>query len=341
MKKMIALITVLALLCASASAMALTPYVNIATQAVGTSYYALGTGIAKIITEKTDGINATVLPYSGPDEWMVEVPDGTVGLGIISAIDMAWAYKGEAAFDTPYSELRLVMSGNWSNHCTMTVLESSDIKTVADIKGKRVGYEYGGNKLTVQLVDAALAAAGLSIADCVQVPLADLSSALRALQERRVDVVFSGSSTTPASVQLDESLGVRVLPLGGLTPEDIANGVPENIQSILDQYVPGATALVCPVSGTVKEPTVLTSYPIQMCASTQLTEDDVYAITKAIYENYQELADVHAWGKSWTPENFVLDTFSVPYHDGAVKLYKEMGIWTDAAEATQNALLGK
>lgn len=66
-----------------------------------------------------------------------------------------------------------------------------------------------------------------------------------------------------------------------------------------------------------------------------------YTIMKAIYENYEELADVHAWGAQWIPENYVQKDFKVPYHDGAVKLYKEVGLWTDEAEATQNALLGK
>lgn len=312
--------------------------VNIATQAVGTSYYSMGTGIAKIITDNTP-IQATILPYAGPDAWMPEFNDGTITLEVISSMDMYWAYTGTVNYTTASEDTRLLLSGNWSNHCTMTVLESSGITSIKDLVGKRVGYEYGGNKLTVNLIDAALASVGLTIDDCVAVPLADLSSAQRALQERRVDCIFTGSSTTPSSVQLDESIGIRVLPLGDLTPADIANGTPENVQSILDQYVPGATARVCPVSGTVKEDTVLTSYPIQMGVSAKLSEDDVYTIMKAIYENYAQLADVHAWGADWIPENYVVENFQVPYHDGAVKFYKEVGLWTDAAEATQAALL--
>jgi len=312
--------------------------VNIATQAVGTSYYAMGTGIAKIITDNTP-IQATILPYAGPDAWMPEFNDGTITLEVISAMDMYWAYSGTVNYTVPSEDTRLLLSGNWSNHCTMTVLESSGITSIKDLAGKRVGYEYGGNKLTVNLIDAALASVGLTIDDCVAVPLADLTSAQRALQERRVDCIFTGSSTTPSSVQLDESIGVRVLPLGDLSPADIADGVPEEIQSILDQYVPGATAMVCPVSGTVKEDTVLTSYPIQMGISAKLSEDDVYTIMKAIYENHEQLADVHAWGAQWIPENYIVENFQVPYHDGAVKFYKEVGLWTDAAEATQNALL--
>jgi TRAP transporter TAXI family solute receptor len=324
----------------AAMAADLPPYVNIATQAVGTSYYAVGAGIAKIITDMTP-INATVLPYSGPDEWMVDVTDGTVTLGLLSAIDLAWAYTGTVNYDEPYDELRLVASGNWSYHTTMTVREDSDIMSYFDLAGHKIGYEYGGNKLTVLLVDAALASAGLTIEDCVPIPLADLSTAQRALQERRVEVIFTGSNTTPSSVELDTAIGLRVLPLAGLTPEDIADGVPEEVQSVLDEYVPGATAKVAPAAGTLDEPTVLISYPIQLCASTVLTDDDVYAITKAIYENYQQLAEVNVWGKSWTPENFVIDSFSVPYHDGAIRFFKEVGLWTEAAQARQDMLLNK
>lgn len=314
--------------------------VNIASQAVGTSYYAMGTGVAKIITDNTP-IQATILPYAGPDAWMPEIKDGTVTLEVISAMDMYWAYTGTVNYSEVYDQTRLLLSGNWSEHCTMTVLESSGITQVKELAGKRVGYEYGGNKLTVNLVDAALAAVGLTIDDCVAVPLADLSSAQRALQERRVDAIFTGSSTTPASVQLNESVGIRVLPFGDLTPADLADGVPADKQAILDEYVPGATARVCPPSGTLDEDTVLICYPIQMGVSTSLNEGDVYTIMKAIYDHYEELGDVHAWGKEWTPENFVVKDFKVPYHDGAVKLYQEVGLWTDEAEATQKALLGK
>jgi TRAP transporter TAXI family solute receptor len=256
-------------------------------------------------------------------------------------MDLVWAYTGTVNYDQKYDELRLLLSGNWSNHCTMTVLESSGIKNVKELKGKRVGYEYGGNKLTTLLVDAALEIAGMSIKDCVAVPLADLSSAQRALQERRVDAIFSGSSTTPASLQLDEAIGIRILPIGDLTPESIKDGVPKSVQDIYDRLVPGATAKVCPVGGTVKEPTVLTGYPIQMTVSTKLTEEEVYDVMKAIHANYKELADVNVWGREWIPENFVVENFMVPYHDGAVKFYKEVGLWTEAAEATQQALLKK
>ncbi len=314
--------------------------VNIGTHAVGGAYYAMGTGVAKIISENTS-INGTVLPYAGPDAWMPELRDGIINLGIISGVDLTWAYKGEVVFEEPTPELRLVLNGNQVNHCTFTVLKSSGFKSIADLKGKRVGYEYGGNKFTIHLVDAALASVGLTIDDCVKIPLTDLATAQRALQERRVDAVFSGSSTTPSSVQLDQSLGIRVLPFGDLKPSDIANGVPEKMQAILDEYVPGATLTVCPPSGTVKEETVLISYPIDLTASANLSEDAVYSIMEAIWEKYPDLKAANAWGAGWIPENFAIQNQPVPYHDGSIKFFKEKGIWTEAMQARQDQLLGK
>jgi hypothetical protein len=142
-------------------------------------------------------------------------------------------------------------------------------------------------------------------------------------------------------MQLDEAVGIRVLPIGDFKPADIANGVPAGVQAIYDRLVPGATAGVCPPTGTIKEPTVLTSYPIQMAVSNSLGTDEVYAIAKAIYEKHAELASAHVWGKEWIPANYVVEGFQVPYHEGAVKFYKEVGLWTDAAETTQQSLLKK
>jgi TRAP transporter TAXI family solute receptor len=335
----VSVILLLALTVAS-SVEAASKNLYIATQAVGTSYYAMATGVAKIVTDNTP-YRASVLPYAGPDAWMVEVKEGTVTLGVIAAMDMVWAYTGTVNYDQKYDELRLLLSGNWSNHCTMTVLAGSGITNVKELKGKRVGYEYGGNKLTNLLVDAALAIAGMTIDDCIAVPLADLSSAQRALQERRVDAIFSGANTAPSSMQLDEAIGIRVLPIGDLTPASIADGVPPEVQAIYDKYVPGATARVCPPDGTVKEPTVLTAYPIQVTVSTELTEEEVYNILKAIYDKHAELAEVNVWGREWVPSNFVVEGFQVPYHDGSIKFFKEVGLWTEEAEAQQQALLQK
>lgn len=314
--------------------------VNIGTHAVGGAYYAMGTGVAKIVSENTP-ISGTVLPYAGPDAWMPEMRDGVINLGIMSGVDLTWAYKGEVVFEEATPEIRLVLNGNQVNHCTFTVLKNSGFKSISDLKGKRVGYEYGGNKFTIHLVDAALASVGLSIDDCVKIPLTDLATAQRALQERRVDAVFSGSSTTPSSVQLDQSLGVRVLPFGDLKPSDLANGVPNEMQAILDEYVPGAILTVCPVSGTVKEETVLISYPIDLVASANLSEDAVYAIMGAIWEKYPDLKAANAWGAGWIPENFAIEYQPAPYHDGSIKFFREKGIWTDAMQTRQDQLLGK
>lgn len=311
---------------------------GIGTQPVGSSFYALGTGIAKIITENTQ-TKTSVIPYAGADAFMPDIDDGKLTLAILSAIDMGWAYNGQQNYDKPHKKMRMVVQGNYTEHATITVRADSNIKSISDLKGKKVGDGYGGNKLTQQLQDAALASVGLSRKDIIPVPLTDSASALRALEERRVDATYSGSITMPAAVQLDQSIGIRVLPIGNLKPADVANGTPADMQKILDQYVPGAILKAAPAKGTLKEETVLIHYPINLATSSDLSEETVYQIVKALWEHYEELALVHAWGAQWTPKTFVVENQPAPYHDGAVKFFKEKGVWTDAMQKRQDELL--
>ena len=310
--------------------------VNIGTHPVGGAYYSLGAGIAKIISDKTS-IQATVYPYAGPDAWMPDFRDNNINMGMISGVDLAWAYNGTVNYDKPTPELRLLVNGNTVPHCTFTVAEKSGITSIKELKGKKVGYEYGGNKFTNLLVDAALASVGLTIDDCVKVPLTDLSTAARALQEQRVDAIFTGSTTTPSSVQLDQAIGIRVLPIGDLKPADIADGVPAKYQEILDEFVPGAILAIAPAKGTLKEDTVLIHYPIDLAVSTKLSDDTVYAVLSVLWDNYKDIAEAHSWGAGWLPETFAIAMQSVPYHDGAVKFFTDKGVWTDKMQARQDS----
>ncbi len=214
----------------------LTDYVYLATQPVGTSYYALGTGIADLINSNTP-INATVTPYSGPDEFMVDTLDGTVNMGLSAIMDLSWAYSGTVNYDTPYDNLRLVASGNWSNHATMTVLKSSDIQSIRTWPVKK----------------SATISAETNSPYCSRMPpwppwispsttaskwVSRTCPALCPLQEGRVDATYSGSPTAAAAVELNQSVGIRVLPFADLKPEDIKDGVPKNIRRFWTSMCP-------------------------------------------------------------------------------------------------------
>ena len=77
-------------------------------------------------------------------------------------------------------------------------------------------------------------------------------------------------------------------------------------------------------------------------ARESLSDDVVYLITKVLWEHYKELVPIHGSFKSWNNTNFMrLEGVSLPYHQGAIRFYKEKGVWTPEMDKVQRRLLGK
>jgi len=83
------------------------------------------------------------------------------------------------------------------------------------------------------------------------------------------------------------------------------------------------------------------SYDFYFIASENLSEEAVYAITKALWENHKEFPAVHKLFKKCVPGNFVSEKATIPYHPGAIKFYKEKGAWTADMDKLQKELLAK
>ena len=92
------------------------------------------------------------------------------------------------------------------------------------------------------------------------------------------------------------------------------------------------------LAGLDKE-TMLMGKDITLVAGPHLSDEVAYHITKALWENYKELAPMHPRLKSWTPNRFASVRAVVPYHGGAVKFFKEQGAWTKELEEHQEKLL--
>jgi hypothetical protein len=92
--------------------------------------------------------------------------------------------------------------------------------------------------------------------------------------------------------------------------------------------------------GVLREDTPLIQYPINLVATSLLSEEAAYELVKALWENYQELGPIHPWLKLWTREQMFDPNPRVPYHAGSVKFFKEQGLWTPKLERLQQKLLG-
>lgn len=312
--------------------------ITFATGPVGGAYNATGSGLAALIMDKTP-MRVIVQSSSEVTTWMPHLNEGKVDFGMFNGPNAGLAYVGDGGYEES-KNIRMVAAGTLLHNTGYVVREDSGIESLEQLKGKRLGTGYGGNIILQKLAEANLAALGLSFNDFSQVPFPDFTAGLSALQDGSVDATMGAGPTTPKTMEVDAAIGVKVLPFANLKPEDIEAGIPEDIQAILDEYVPGVTLDVAPADvGVVKEDSVLYAYGLYIGASTHTSEAAVYEVLKTVWENYEELYSVHQWFDGWLPEHMLVKNPPAPYHDGAIKFFKEVGVWTDEHDQAHEALL--
>jgi TRAP transporter TAXI family solute receptor len=315
---------------ASAPAKALPAEVSIGTHPIGSAYHALGSGLAKVITAHSP-IKVVVKPFAGPNAWMPLLNNGRIQLGVISGMDTVWAYRSGPGFPQATPNLRLLTRGNpLQGSLGLVVKSSSEIKTVEDLKGKRVTSNYGGNIIIHRIIEAWLAAGGLTWNDVRSIPVADYVSGLKALREGRADATFAGTPVTAPVRELDAAVSIRPLPFPPT----------EKAVAALADLLPEATPYLGKRGyGILRADTPLIQYPMNLVVTSLLSEEAAYEIIKALWENYKELQPIHPWLKLWTPEQMFNPKPLVPYHPGSVNFFKERGLWTPELERLQQKLV--
>jgi TRAP transporter TAXI family solute receptor len=308
---------------------------TLATHPVGTLVNAMGTGLATVLSKHL-GIEIKVMPTTGPIEWLPMVKGGEVDLGVLNNWDAQMGRLGKEEFKVATkgegAPIYLLTSGTPAL-TGVVVAEDSGIRKGQDLKGKRyVGIFTGSGGITAQ-ARAALANFGLKPSDVKMISVPGVEAGVRAIIEKRADA--TGSATTGMGVisELEASRGARFL---SFDPS------PEAVKRLQEHY-PGYLVRVEPGPGKVgvKEPIYLMSYDFYLVASEKLSEEIAYTIVKTLWQHYPELGAIHVRLKEWTKDRFVTNRATIPYHPGAIKFYKEVGVWTPEMEALQTRLLLK
>jgi TRAP transporter TAXI family solute receptor len=152
---------------------------------------------------------------------------------------------------------------------------------------------------------------------------------VRALIEGRADLTM-GSVGSGITLELKTAKGARYLDVD-TSPEAV-----ERMKKVHPGYYP---ILAKPGPAGLDKDTMLLGKDITLVTSDMLSEDVAYHITKALWENYQELAPIHPTLKLWTANKFASTRAVVPYHPGSIQLYKEKGVWSKELEEHQKKLL--
>jgi len=212
----------------------------------------------------------------------------------------------------------------------MIVRKDSPIKTVHDVKGKRVTGEYPANIAIWYHLYAGLASANLTWDDVKIVPVPALNEGVDAVVQGRADV--TNHSIGAAKVkEADAAVGIRFLSLdcSKLGEERIKKAIPGYYLST----VKGGSS-----SGILEDICAYT-YDIYLVGHAKLPDAVVRSVLQAVWVNIDKLPQFHPGFVEWTKARAVDPEVTIPYHPAAARYYKDAGVWSAKMDDAQKKLL--
>jgi TRAP transporter TAXI family solute receptor len=309
--------------------------VTVGTNPAGTVFYAVGGGLASVISGAAP-FQAVIQPYTGTSTFLPLLDNGEIDFGIINAVEMNLAYQGAARFKVagrnplPHvPNTRLIMRGS-PLQVSLVVKKESNIKTVHDVKGKRVTGEYPANLAIWFHIFTGLASGGMTWDDVKVVPVPAVNEGVDAVVQGRADV--SNHAIGAAKIkEADASVGVRFVSL------DCSLQGEERVRKAVPGYY--VTTIKSGASTGVVGDTCVLSYDIYFVGHKALPDQVVQAALKAVWDNVDKLPPLHAQFKEWTRERAASADVTIPYHPAAVQFYKEKGVWSAKMDESQKRLL--
>jgi TRAP transporter TAXI family solute receptor len=300
--------------------------VAVASNLPGTGAHAMASGLAAVASRVTQ-ISTKVQPYNGPNAWMPLLETGEVEFGFINILDANMAATGTGNYKKAYPTLRVVSGGVFPFTGSLLVRDKSDIKRPSDLRGKRMAWDFGGHAITQTWQNAAMEVSGLKPSDVTQVRFSNLNDAIRAVPEGRVDATFAAIGIgINEEANATEPIRFLSLPAG-----DASN-------KILAKY--GASVVRQDQTTGIRGDTDVIGYALHVASSTKISDRTVSTLLKAWWDNLAELHTIHPQFKKWTKDVQAITNFTVPYHSGAVKFYKEAGVWSAKHDARTKELCG-
>jgi hypothetical protein len=330
----LALVVAALLLVADGALAQATRQVTLATNPPGTTFYAVASGLAKVVSSHA-GMQMVVQPYTGTSTMLPLLNSGEVDFGLVNAIDMGLAYRGSGfkiGGRNPFAHaphLRLVMRGS-PLMVGLIVRKDAPIRSVHEVRGKRVTGEYPAHLAVWYNMFGHLASAGLTWGDVRVVPVPAVNDGVDALVQGRADVTNHALNSAKTK-EADAAIGVRHLSID-CSPEG-EKRLRAAVPGYYPRWVKAGTATA------VLEDTCFIAYDTYLAAGKAVPDQAVAAALQALWEHEKELGPIHPMLREWTRDRAVDSDVTIPYHPAAVRFYRERGVWTAGLEQTQQKLL--
>lgn len=288
-------------------------FVNVLTGGTSGVYYPLGVALANTYG-KLPGVKASVQATKASVENLnlLNQGRGEIGFSLGDSVSQAWTGNEEVGFKAPLSKLRAI-AGIYPNYIQIVASADSGIKTLADLKGKRisVGAPKSGTELNARAI---FAAAGLTYKDFARVEYLPFGESVDLMKNRQIDATLQSSGLGVASIRdLSNAIAIVIVPVPADTiakvndPAYIAATIPAGTYGGQDQDVPSAA--------------------VQNFLVTHegVSEQLAYDMTKGLFDNLDQLQAAHAAAKAIRLSPAAAQA-PIPLHPGAARFYQEKGL---------------
>jgi TRAP transporter TAXI family solute receptor len=296
-------------------------FVTIGTGGVTGIYYPTGVAISRMVNQQFDayGIKATVESTSGSVFNVNAVLSADLVFGVVQSDRQYQAYNGLAEWSKygKQTDLRSVFSVH-PESITLIASEESGIREIKDLKGKRVNLGNPGSGYLQNSRDV-LKAMGLDEDSDLSAEHVKAVEAPGLLQDERVDAFFYTVGHPNGNIKEATSgrIKVFIVPIIGPGIDKMLEKYPYYAEStIANSFYPYATNTEDIETIGVKATFV---------TSKNVDEDIVYAITKEVFENFEDFKSLHPAYEILTKKD-MLKGLSAPIHKGALRYYKEAGL---------------
>jgi TRAP transporter TAXI family solute receptor len=303
----------LAAICLSASAAGAQTY-GFATLPPGTLNHTTASAVSKILKEKA-GMNVLVQPTAGDNVIIPMVGRGEAEIGISNIMEV------QDGFDRGQKDLRLIVTAH-PLRTPFFVRKDSTMRTIADLKGKRVTMGYSAMRNIDLAGRAMLASAGLTEKDIVPILVPNVVRSADDFMAGNADMfyfAFGGPKVREADVQVG---GIRVL-------EQDENGMPAAKKIMpwgyLSNVGPG------PVFIGVEKPMKVYSFDNMLFTHAKVSDEIVYKFLDTLEKNKPDLIAVQPALRELSAEAGYKQ-YGVPYHPGALKYFKERNLTAKPVE---------
>lgn len=289
---------------------------SIATGGTGGVYYVYGGGLAQVLSKNVPGVDATAEVTAASVENLNFVNQKSADVAFTLADTALDAVKGQGKFKEalPLRAIGVL----YSNVTHIVTLADSGISSVKDLRGKKVstGSPNSGTEIIAERV---LTASGVDPAKDITRERLGVAESAAALKDKKIDAFFwSGGLPTAGVLELASTPGVKIRLL---SDADV-------VESLVKQYGPLYVTTTVPATTYPNTPEVKTSaVPNLLVVHKDMDEDLVYQITRTMFEKKADLVAVHPAANDLDPK---VASAGAPmdYHPGAIKYYKEKGVWT-------------